>query len=181
MLTKLFLESRKAAENLSLESALKNEWCDIFQVFCFVSRSSSSLASCISRKLDFSSQRLVVQSLNFFLIYWTKAVDIIDYIYTLEKRCFQKFFFHKLISTLFYNNIHSEDGNLSLLTLLIWLLIFSQFYFLFPKTLLLSWNYCLKSCQISIIKVVPLNPTSLYDALSLPPEMKKSFKQKMCT
>ena len=91
---------------------------------------------------------------------------------------FKSFFFHKLISTLFYNNIHSEDGNLSLLTLLIWLLIFSQFYFLFPKTLLLSWNYCLKSCQISIIKVVPLNPTSLYDALSLPPEMKKSFKQK---
>ena len=133
---KTFLESRKAAENLSLESALKNEWCDIFQVFCFVSRSSSSLASCISRKLDFSSQRLVVQSLNFFLIYWTKAVDIIDYIYTLEKRCFQKFFFfHKLISTLFYNNIHSEDGNLSLLTLLIWLLIFSRF-FSFPKKIL---------------------------------------------
>lgn len=69
-----------------------------------------------------------------FLRYWTKAVDIIDYIYTLEKRCFQKFFFfHKLISTLFYNNIHSEDGNLSLDIMRLLLIFFLHF---FPQKIL---------------------------------------------
>lgn len=56
---------------------------------------------------------------------------------------FKSFFFHKLISTLFYNNIHSEDGNLSLDIMRLLLIFF--FFISFPKKFfLLSWNYCLK-------------------------------------